>query len=67
MQPNDKIKYIGASQAQVEFGGHDDPRELLKENEIYTVSDVEVHSWHTNIILDEFPDKQFNSVCFEEV
>lgn len=40
---------------------------LLTVGEKYTVIDVEVHSWHTLVTLREFPDKQFNSVLFEEI
>ena len=40
---------------------------LLTVGAKYTVIDVEVHRWYTLITLKEFPDKQFNSVLFEEV
>lgn len=40
---------------------------LLTVGQKYTVIDVEVHSWHTLVTLREFPDKQFNSVLFEEI
>jgi len=62
-----KVKYIGASDAQVNYGSNDDPRGLLKEGKIYTIQRKEVHSYHTKYILKEFPDKKFNSVSFEEV
>lgn len=48
------------------FPGFEHER-LLTVGEKYTVIDVEVHSWHTLITLNEFPDKQFNSVLFEEI
>lgn len=40
---------------------------VLTVGQKYTVIDVEVHSWHTLVTLREFPDKQFNSVLFEEI
>jgi len=63
-----KVRYIGASDGQVNYGGgSDDPRGLLKEGKIYTLQRKEAHSWHTKYYLKEFPGKKFNSVCFEEV
>lgn len=40
--------------------------ELLEVGKKYTVTDVDVYSWHTMITLKEFPGKRFNSVLFEE-
>lgn len=40
---------------------------LLTVGQTYTVIDVDVHSWHTLVTLREFPDKEFNSVLFEEI
>lgn len=40
---------------------------LLEVGKLYTVVDVEVHSWHTLVGLEEFPDEYFNSVLFEEI
>lgn len=40
--------------------------ELLEVGKKYTVTDVDVHSWHTMITLKEFPGKRFNSVLFAE-
>ena len=39
---------------------------LLTIGEKYTVTDVDVHSWHTRVDLEEFPGIKFNSVLFEE-
>lgn len=63
---NKKIKYIGCSDAQVRWGSHDDPRKVLKENEVYTINKTVVHDTYTELYLEEFPDLEFNSVCFEE-
>lgn len=59
-----RAKYIGASDAQVNWGGNDDPRGVLTEEEIYTVDKVEPHSWHTKYHIN---GKKYNSVCFEPV
>lgn len=59
-----QVKYIGATDEQVKWGGNDDPRGLLNEGDIYEVSKEEVHSWHTKLYLTEFPSKKFNSVSF---
>lgn len=62
-----KVKYIGVSDEQVNFGNNDDPRKFLKEGKVYNVKREEVHSWHIKLELQEFPGKRFNSVSFEEV
>lgn len=48
------------------FFGCDENSPLLEIGKTYTIVDVDVHSWHTEIELKEFPDIKFNSVCFEE-
>ena len=48
------------------FFGCDTNSPLLEVGKTYTVVDVEVHSWHTEVELKEFPKIMFNSVCFEE-
>ena len=55
-----------ASDAQVGWGSNDDPRGVLENGRVYTEDRVETHSWHTKVILKEFPDKRFNSVHFRE-
>lgn len=60
------IRYVGASDAQVNWGGCDDPRPLMKEGDEFIVYDVERHSWHTKVRLKGV-EGQFNSVCFEYV
>ena len=61
-----KVKYIGASDAQVNWGSNDDPREVLKEGKEYEVLRREVHRWHTKLFLVDFPELKFNSVCFKD-
>ncbi len=62
-----KIRYIGASDEQVKWGGNDDPRGLLKAGWVYELYRSEVHSYHTKYYLAEFPGLKFNSVSFEHV
>lgn len=40
--------------------------ELLKIGERYTVKDVKVHSWHTDVFLVGFGEIEFNSCSFAE-
>lgn len=40
---------------------------LLTVGEKYTVINVDVHSYHTLVVLKEFPGEEFNSVLFEEI
>lgn len=66
MKINDIVEFLGCSDDQVKFGGCDNPNNLLEIGGKYTVSDIEVHSWHTKIQLKGYTGK-FNSVCFSEV
>lgn len=64
--PGDRMRYASeASDCQVNWGNNDDPREHLTLGETYTVSDVDVRSWHTKLSFVECPGKRFNSVNFE--
>jgi hypothetical protein len=59
-------RFLGATEAQIHYGGHDDPHAAgVKSGVLYDVTNIEVHSWHTHIELVGFPGKKFNSVCFE--
>ena len=40
--------------------------EYLEIGKIYTIDYTDVHSWHTNVYLQEFPLISFNSVFFED-
>lgn len=61
------VKYIGAVDAQVEYGGGDDPRGLLIEGQEYEVDRLSIGDFYTDVYLKDHPDKRFNSVCFEGV
>jgi hypothetical protein len=62
-----KIKYIGdVTDEQVKYFNNTDPRGLLVEGEIYTIKEIDVRSWHTNVYIEEH-EGRFNSVFFENV
>ena len=61
-----KVKYIGASDAQVQWGNCDDPRDVLIEGKVYEVEKEEVHTQHTKLHLVGI-NGRFNSVCFERL
>lgn len=53
------------------FGGSSDDEEIaqayLELAKIYTIEQTEVHAWHTNVWLKEFPNVKFNSVYFKNI
>ncbi len=59
----DAVVYTGASDTQVNWGGNDDPRPILEEDQEYLIDYVEVHSWHTKVKLIGIQGL-FNSVSF---
>jgi len=67
MPETQRVKYRGASDAQVNWGQNDDPRECLVKGRVYDVIETEVLSWHTTIRLSEFPDLEFNDASFDYV
>ena len=63
-----QVKYLGATDDQVRFGGdNDDPRAVLTIGETYTVEMTDGHRWHTRYSLVGYPGLWFNSVSFEPV
>ena len=62
-----RMKFKGASDAQAEWGGNEDPRKFMSVGDVVTLVDKEVHDWHTKLIFKEYPGKKFNSVCFDPV
>ena len=63
-----KVKYIGCSETQYYYGGGNDPRNILVENNIYEVIKQDIHDWHAYYHLKNIDSKiGFNSVCFEPV
>ena len=62
-----KLKYIATNVIveQINWGSHEDPRNLLELNKDYEVEKIDVRSSHTKIYLKAFPGKSFNSVWFD--
>lgn len=63
-----RFKFVeeNVSSSSIKCFGYSDPEGLLKVGRKYG-GKKEVHAMHTNIYLERFPDKVFNSVWFEEV
>lgn len=61
-----KVKFIeeNVDEAQIRWGGHNDPRGILEVGKEYELAYADVHSSHTRIVLTDFPMCQFNSVWF---
>jgi hypothetical protein len=59
----DCVVYHGSTQSQVNYGGHSDPRGVLKVGNAYRVENVVVEEWSSNISLEGYRGK-FNTVCF---
>jgi hypothetical protein len=66
MKTGDKVKFISATDDQINWGGNDDPRLILDTNTTYEVEKVEVHSWHTKVYLKGIKG-EFNSVHFKVI
>ena len=59
----DKVKFVGCTKEQIDWGNNDDPKNLLHEKEIYIIDDIDVHKSHTKLTLQGIKGS-FNSVCF---
>lgn len=62
-----EVKLIDTDKTKVNWGGNDDPGVYLMVGNVYTVHSVDVHRWHTKILLDEMPGRWFNDSHFEEM
>ncbi len=60
----EKIRFTGASRDQEVFSGYDS-HDVLTEGEVYTIRTATIHSFRTDIYLEE-QEGRFNSVCFEK-
>lgn len=61
-----KVIYRGdADDAQVRYGGNDDPRGVLTPGAAYEVVSIEAHGFHTQYTLCGFSGRKFNSVHFD--
>jgi len=61
-QVGDRVRYLGYTRAQVDWGNNDVPYMLIRDR-IYTVEDVEVHRQHTKVKIKGVVGN-FNSVHF---
>jgi len=59
----DRVKFVGCSKEQINWGGNDDPKRLLREDNIYIINKIEAHTYHTKLMLEGVKGR-FNSVCF---
>jgi hypothetical protein len=66
LRKGDKVKFIGCSQEQINWGNNDDPNKLLFVGDKYIIEKVEIRSQHTKLTLLGVSGR-FNSVCFEKV
>ena len=64
-KPGRFVKFTGCIKSQVKFGSNDDPNEDLILGARYEIERFEIHSWHSKVYLKQFPNKKYNSVCFE--
>ena len=58
-----RVKFMGCSDAQANWGNCNDPRKDLFVGEQYE-AEPEIHSWHTKYWIH---GTAYNSACFEEV
>lgn len=63
-----EVKFIHASDFQVNWGSCDDPRGVLVPGKKYVLEHLDVHSYHTKVFLEGVTCKRgFPSSCFMEV
>jgi len=62
-----KVRYIGygSDPMHKNWGNYSDP-DLLTVGRVYTLEREEIHSYHTEFYLVEFPGERFNSTMFRE-
>lgn len=66
-KPGTKVVFTekNVSRAQINWGSHADPREILKVGQQYIIDHTDVRSYHTKVFLVGFQGKSFNSVWFK--
>ena len=63
MKKGDRVKYIGCSEAQYNWGSGKDPRPIFTIDQELRVESVKVYCYET-LIKFRGIDGKFNSVCF---
>ena len=61
-----RVVFTGASEAQIKWGGNDDPNEVCVIGQDYEVESEDVRSWHTKIKLLGV-EGTFNGASFVKV
>ena len=59
------VVFLGGTDAQFKWGSGYADHSVLTPGDIYWVSRVEEHTWHTKVWLGEGDLGPFNSVCFD--
>lgn len=67
MNSGTKVKFIDPDKDMVNLANNDDPSVYLKLENVYTVAKIDIHCFHTRILLNEMPGRWFNDLHFEEV
>ena len=63
IKQGDCVMFIGSSREQVNWGGNDNPDDVLVRGKEYIVEQTEVHTSHTKLMLAGYEGK-YNSVSF---
>lgn len=61
-----RVKFLGATKEQTQWGSNDDPNEVLEVGQIYDVERADTRSWHTKLHLVGFKGR-FNSASFDRI
>jgi hypothetical protein len=62
--PGDMVEFFEQPVTEaINWGGNDDPGRFLTIGGLYKVREVEIHSYHTKVFLEDIEGK-FNSVSF---
>lgn len=62
--PGTKVVFLDKDGAENERAAAE---RILKIGQIYTVADIDVMDWRSEVTLEEIPDKTFNSVMFNNI
>lgn len=65
-KPGTKIICDNVDKNVALWGGNSDAEGVLEVGKEYTVKYTEVHTWHTKVVLEEFPGMKFNSAHFRD-
>lgn len=71
-EEEDKSNEIIYAVLTTHSAGYESQRKQIKElnmkiGDKFTVNDIAIHSWNTDVYLEEFPNNCFNSVFFDFV